>query len=331
MMTPSSPRASGILITLATLAMGACSAASPASPVCLAGAYLNAQGQCQSVSSPTHRMPFREGFKARVTQGFHGYHSHKDDLAYSIDFKCEEGEPVVASREGIVWDARKDSDQGCPSESCADKANFVIVDHGDGTYTEYYHLQHWGAMVEPGQQVCAGQLIGLCGNTGFSSGTHLHFAIIDQSRQTIPVRFREAADPGLGFVVPDMTYTSRNRRDLTCPTTSYSPLHRDAFAHHGIILDKPMPLWLSLASAKPLTLQASYYGPHPQVAIHTKAVSGGAWKNFCVPVQGGRVTATLDWKALAPEGGFYWLMLTGANAKCEAPGWAWSYKVQLAP
>lgn len=319
------------LFALALSTLSACSAApSPHSTVCLPGAYQAEDGQCSGVNAPVHQLPFRRGFKARVTQGFHGYHSHKDDLAFSVDFKCEVGEPIVASRDGVVWDTRKDSNEGCGQDKCVDKANYVILDHGDGTYTSYYHLQHWGVVVEPGQQVCAGQLIGLCGNTGYSTGSHLHFALVDHSRRTLPVRFSEALPNGNGFAIPETTYTSQTNRRLSCPKTPYSPLQRDAFAHHGIHLDQDYPL--SYKRGKAQEISGVYYGDHPQVAVHLKGVDGGKWDEVCVPVDAqGRFSATLDWKKLATKDGFYWLMLTGSNEKCQSPGWAWSYKIRVQP
>lgn len=324
-----------VLRVMALLSVGllaACgSGHARSAPVCLPGAQLSDDGQCKGVGAPIHHIPFRPDFKARVTQGFHGYHSHKEDLAFSIDFKCEVGEPIVASRAGVVWDARKSSNTGCAKDTCVDKANYVVLDHGDGTYTEYYHLQHWGAMVKPGEQVCAGQLIGLCGNTGFSSGSHLHFSVISPQRQSVPVRFFEAMQPGQGFIVPEATYTSKNTRELGCAKTDYSMLAQDAFSHHGIRLDQPHPMFISRTKDKSIKLSGSYYGDHPQVAIHTNSLSEDSWKNNCVPVKNHRFEVDLDWSKLAPRDGFYWFIITGSNEKCESPGWAWSYKVKVNP
>ncbi|MFU8806914.1 MAG: M23 family metallopeptidase [Bradymonadaceae bacterium] len=316
-----------ILALLAIGLMGGCASFRPTTPVCMSGAYLDAHGRCQAQSAPRHHLPFRPGHEVKVMQGFHGYTSHKEDLAYSVDFGCEEGTPIVASRRGVVWDARKDSSKGCPDKSCIDEANYVILDHGDGTFSEYYHLLHKGVTVEVGEQVCAGQVIGLCGNTGFSSGPHLHFGLTDASRQTIPFQFHEGRDRRFSFVVPEATYVSENRRQLYCGRTSFSAFERDAFAHQGILLRKAIPAVID-ESTRTMRIEGVYYGDHTHVAIHRKVTKGGAWVEECVPVDGkGRFRTMINWSPQSYPEGHYWFMITGSNRQCRSPGWSWSYKV----
>jgi murein DD-endopeptidase MepM/ murein hydrolase activator NlpD len=72
--------------------------------------------------------------------------------------------------------------------------NFVLIRHDDGTLAHYCHLKKNGVLVKVGQQVETGQPIARSGNTGFSSGPHLHFCIFKtrsgRERESIPVRFR---------------------------------------------------------------------------------------------------------------------------------------------
>ena len=56
-------------------------------------------------------------------------------------------------------------------------ANYVIIEHSDGTMGNYYHLKQGGAVAVIGQKVAKGDLIGYSGNTGYSSGPHLHFSV----------------------------------------------------------------------------------------------------------------------------------------------------------
>ena len=76
-----------------------------------------------------------------------------------------EGAPVSAAAGGTVIIARKSSSAG----------NWVIIYHGNSTYTVYMHLQKFN--VSEGQTVSQGQTIGLVGNTGWSTGAHLHFEV----------------------------------------------------------------------------------------------------------------------------------------------------------
>ena len=56
--------------------------------------------------------------------------------------------------------------------------NHVIIDHGDGFYSFYAHLQPGSVKVEVGDQVQAGDQLGLLGNTGNTSAPHLHFHVM---------------------------------------------------------------------------------------------------------------------------------------------------------
>ena len=78
-------------------------------------------------------------------------------------------------------------------DGCGKYANFIVVLHDDGTTGEYYHVQQNGVLVEPGDRVEAGQMIGLSGNTGHTTVPHLHFAVYRAAEwgrtQSVPVRF----------------------------------------------------------------------------------------------------------------------------------------------
>ncbi len=56
--------------------------------------------------------------------------------------------------------------------------NHAVIDHGDGLYTFYAHMQSGSVKVEVGDQVSAGDVIGLLGNTGNTSAPHMHFHIM---------------------------------------------------------------------------------------------------------------------------------------------------------
>jgi murein DD-endopeptidase MepM/ murein hydrolase activator NlpD len=86
-----------------------------------------------------------------------------------IDMANGCGTPVMAAREGVVVSS------GQPLAPY-DSAYGVIIGHGDGIYTWYWHLQP-RVIVWPGNVVTTGQVIGYEGTTGFSTGCHLHFAI----------------------------------------------------------------------------------------------------------------------------------------------------------
>ena len=145
-----------------------------------------------------YRLPYREGEAYAVTQAYGGRltsHNNRENL-YAIDFAMPRGTPVVAARRGVVVDATFRHEEGGFDVRYLDKANTVAIVHDDGTVAEYAHLAPGPDVVKPGQHVEAGDLIGHSGNTGYSSGPHLHFIVSRPSvtegkvsRQSIPVMF----------------------------------------------------------------------------------------------------------------------------------------------
>jgi murein DD-endopeptidase MepM/ murein hydrolase activator NlpD len=72
------------------------------------------------------------------------------------------------------------------------EGNHVIIEHGDGTYGNYWHLKHNGALVNVGDTVKQGQVIGLAGKTGYAAFPHLHFEVTTEftpGEHQIPTQF----------------------------------------------------------------------------------------------------------------------------------------------
>lgn len=148
----------------------------------------------QHDDSQMYQLPYPTGLSFPVSQGFHGKYSHHGGDCYSIDFKMPEGSPIHAAREGVVVGIKDDSNVGGSDKKYEWDANYILIKHSDGTLGHYVHLQKAGVKVKIGEQVQAGQFIGLSGNTGHSTGPHLHFAVFKaqtgKQRETVPVKFR---------------------------------------------------------------------------------------------------------------------------------------------
>jgi murein DD-endopeptidase MepM/ murein hydrolase activator NlpD len=137
--------------------------------------------------------PFEHGTKHRVTQGYSGRFTHFGENQYGIDFDLDTGTAIKAARGGRVVEVKQDSTVGGPDPRFTGMANYVLVEHDDGSFGNYAHLKPNGAEVDVGQHIAAGDLIGYSGNTGRSSGPHLHFDVripMDDGRMhSIPTRF----------------------------------------------------------------------------------------------------------------------------------------------
>jgi murein DD-endopeptidase MepM/ murein hydrolase activator NlpD len=144
--------------------------------------------------SYVYQLPYAPGNKFKVTQGYNGSFSHKGANQYAIDWQMPEGTPVYAARGGVVVKIKDDSSTGGSSINYDPYNNYVLIRHDDGTLGHYCHLEKGGVCVRPGDRVVAGQRIARSGNTGFSSGPHLHFSVFKtkdgRERVSIPVKFK---------------------------------------------------------------------------------------------------------------------------------------------
>lgn len=142
--------------------------------------------------------PVPAGQAFRISQGFNGNRTHTtEDSKYAIDIPMDVGTPVVAARDGIVMDVQDDFyEGGNDRQKYGQRANRVVILHADGTMGIYAHLAPENAQVRPGQTVLAGEVIGRSGNTGYSTGPHLHFVVQRNAGMrivSVPFYFRDAA------------------------------------------------------------------------------------------------------------------------------------------
>ena len=139
--------------------------------------------------SYVYRLPFKEGKKYRVSQSQNGKFTHNSDKSrFAIDFRLKVGDPVHAAREGLVVRIQdKFKEHG--GKKFIKKANFIMIQHGDGTISSYIHLDYKGVLVDVGDHVEKGQLIGYSGLTGFTRGPHLHFVVHKQKSISVPIFF----------------------------------------------------------------------------------------------------------------------------------------------
>lgn len=113
------------------------------------------------------------------------YFGYRPDPIYKIekfhsgiDFSAQMGTDAYATGDGVVCEVEKGH---------WGYGNMVVIDHGYGYKTRYAHLQK--AAVRKGQHVKRGQLIGFIGNTGKTTGVHLHYEVLKNDVQIDPINF----------------------------------------------------------------------------------------------------------------------------------------------
>jgi murein DD-endopeptidase MepM/ murein hydrolase activator NlpD len=94
-----------------------------------------------------------------------------------VDILAPIGAPVRAPADGVVIHAGRDSGYG----------NTLVISHGDGVTTRYGHLSMF--KVRPGQKVRRGDVVALVGNTGRSTGSHVHYEILENGAAVNPEKY----------------------------------------------------------------------------------------------------------------------------------------------
>jgi urea transporter len=148
-----------------------------------------------------------------VWQGEHGSKTHTGTQAYAYDFVVVDGNkktyralglslddyhcfglPILSPANGkivAVVSHINDNPPGILNEA-ENWGNYVIIEHAQGEYTEISHFKQSSISAKVGDMVTAGQVLGLCGNSGYSSQPHLH---IQRQKgpfvgaETLPMRF----------------------------------------------------------------------------------------------------------------------------------------------
>ena len=137
----------------------------------------------------------------RLTQGANGKYSHFTRKGrYAMDIAMPEGTPIVASRGGMV--VKTENHQSGRGNNPS--GNYVRILHDDGTMGVYLHLMRGSVAVREGQRVDAGMQIGRSGNTGNSTGPHLHFVVqrnVGLALESIPFNFAQPVDSLPNFAV----------------------------------------------------------------------------------------------------------------------------------
>ncbi len=119
------------------------------------------------------------GGRSAPTAGASTYHQ-------AIDISAAAGSPIYAAADGTVTIATYNNGLG----------NYVSIAHDGSTSTRYSHMTNY--IVQPGQYVTQGQIIGYVGATGIATGNHLDFAVTSNGQQVDPLQYYDTSALYLG-------------------------------------------------------------------------------------------------------------------------------------
>lgn len=132
-----------------------------------------------------------------ISQGFNGTFSHnRPGNRYAVDIPMPVGTAIVAARGGVVSQVMDNYGAGGGAQWLRSQMNYITILHSDGTFGVYAHLLAGSSRVRPGDVVSVGQLIAASGNSGYSTGPHLHFAVRRNAglvMQSIPFRMKDSS------------------------------------------------------------------------------------------------------------------------------------------
>ena len=122
---------------------------------------------------PFIRVTSRFGMRMHPILGFSARHN-------GIDFGAPYGTPVRATSAGLIIGRGRDSGRG----------NYLIIRHGNGFTSQYFHLNRFAQNLSSRQRVEQGQVVGTVGSTGLSTGPHLHYALLKNGRFVNPLKLQ---------------------------------------------------------------------------------------------------------------------------------------------
>ncbi len=144
--------------------------------------YIWLPGDPRAVHAPErpYRAPFAAAREHPISQAFPMGITHTTpDSYYAVDFAMPIGTDIYAARGGVVFEVESTNYRGgTDMERDGPAANVVRIMHDDGSHAVYAHLNWNSIRVQPGDRVERGEYIADSGNTGFTTGPHLHFVVL---------------------------------------------------------------------------------------------------------------------------------------------------------
>ncbi|WP_299214397.1 M23/M56 family metallopeptidase [uncultured Aquimarina sp.] len=133
------------------------------------------------IETPPSVFPIQNGSKDDITAAYGKNFNHpirkKKVFHGGIDIRAKIGTPIIATANGTITLVKNEGDWG----------NLIVISHADGYETWYAHLESFNT--KKNQQVQKGQIIGYSGNTGLSTGPHLHYEVKHNGKRVNPMDY----------------------------------------------------------------------------------------------------------------------------------------------
>jgi murein DD-endopeptidase MepM/ murein hydrolase activator NlpD len=170
--------------------------------------YLHGRPGAKHAPEQPYRLPYALASDFVVSQTFPDMVTHTDEAnRHAVDFVMPIGTGVYAARAGIVIEVASEYfESGVDLAADGPRANIVRVLHADGTLALYAHLNWNSIRVKPGQRVARGEHLADSGNTGFSTGPHLHFVVQRNAggfMESVPIEFSGAGGASITVATGD--------------------------------------------------------------------------------------------------------------------------------
>ena len=169
------------------------------------------KGIIKDDTSFIYSLPYEENKTHLLVQGYFSRYTHKNRAA--LDFKMKRGTKICSARGGVVIRVKQDGKQGGGNIKYRPFGNLIVIQHDDNSRSGYWHLKFNGALVNVGDTVKQGQVIGLSGKTGYTYFPHLHFIVwkSDQKGQWTQIGTRFQTSKGIRYLRPYRFY--RNKKE----------------------------------------------------------------------------------------------------------------------
>lgn len=192
------------------------------------------------------RIPTIKEKKYRISSPFNPMRLHPVTRRVAphngVDFAVPVGTPIVAAGDGEVLISRYSSSAG----------NYIAIRHGKQYSTRYMHMSK--LLVKPGQIVKRGDTIGLSGNTGRSTGPHLHYEFLVNNKPVNPMTINLPRPEGLRGedLTEFMAYVKEVQEKLANPTIREPEAEETTSAGVDTTADLPVPVKINVPAATPI-------------------------------------------------------------------------------